>query len=26
LNDFTAVIQVFDPSGGADDYEIEISW
>jgi hypothetical protein len=25
-NDFTAIIQVFDPSGGADNYEIEISW
>jgi hypothetical protein len=25
-NDFTAVIQVFDPSGGADNYEFEVSW
>lgn len=26
FNDYTAVIQVFDPSGGADNYEVEISW
>lgn len=25
-NDFTAVIQIFDPKGGADDYELEITW
>jgi hypothetical protein len=25
-NDFTAIVQVFDPSGGADNYEVEISW
>jgi len=25
-NDFTAVIQVVDPNGGADNYEVEISW
>jgi hypothetical protein len=25
-NDFTAVIQVFDGGGGADDYQLEISW
>lgn len=25
-NDFTAIIQVFDPSGGADNYEVDISW
>jgi hypothetical protein len=25
-NDFTAVIQVFDSGGGADDYQLEISW
>lgn len=25
-NDYTAIIQVFDPSGGADDYDIEINW
>ena len=25
-NDFTAVVQVRDPSGGAREYEIEISW
>jgi hypothetical protein len=25
-NDFTAIVQVFDPSGGADNYEIEITW
>ena len=25
-NDFTAIIQVFDPNGGADNYEVEISW
>jgi hypothetical protein len=25
-NDFTAIIQVFDPNGGADNYEVDISW
>lgn len=25
-NDYTAVIQVFDPDGGADNYDIEVSW
>lgn len=25
-NDFTAVVQVFDPGGGADDYEVDITW
>lgn len=25
-NDYVAVIQIFDPQGGADDYEVEISW
>jgi hypothetical protein len=25
-NDYTAVIQVFDPDGGADNYDLEISW
>lgn len=25
-NDFTAIVQVFDPGGGADDYDIDISW
>lgn len=25
-NDYTAVIQVFDPDGGADNYDIEITW
>jgi hypothetical protein len=25
-NDFTAVVQVRDPSGGAKEYEIEVSW
>jgi len=25
-NDFTAIIQVFDPSGGDDDYEVDINW
>lgn len=26
LNDYTAVIRVFDPSGGDDLYEIEVEW
>ncbi len=26
FNDFTATIQIFDPSGGADNYEIDITW
>lgn len=25
-NDYTAVIQVFDPQGGADNYRVEITW
>ncbi|MEQ1606019.1 MAG: hypothetical protein ABL999_14240 [Pyrinomonadaceae bacterium] len=25
-NGFAAVIQIFDPNGGADNYEIEITW
>lgn len=25
-NDYTAIIQIFDPSSGSDDYEIDISW
>lgn len=25
-NDFTAIIQVFDPGGGSDEYDIEINW
>ncbi len=25
-NDYTAIIQVFDPNGGADNYEVEITW
>jgi uncharacterized membrane protein len=25
-NDFTAVIQILDPKGGADEYEFEIVW
>lgn len=25
-NDFTAIIQVFDPGGGSDEYDIEITW
>lgn len=25
-NDYTAIVQVFDPGGGADNYEIDISW
>lgn len=25
-NDYIAIIQVFDPSGGADGYEVDISW
>ena len=25
-NDFTAIIQVFDPGGGADNYEVDITW
>jgi hypothetical protein len=25
-NDFTAVVQIRDPSGGAREYEIEVSW
>jgi len=26
INNFTAVIQIFDPGSGADNYDIEISW
>lgn len=25
-NDYTAIIQVFDPDGGADNYDLEINW
>jgi hypothetical protein len=25
-NDFTAIVQILDPQGGARDYELEISW
>ena len=25
-NDFTAIVQVFDPGGGADNYEVDITW
>ena len=25
-NDFTAIVQVFDPSGGADNYDVDINW
>jgi len=25
-NDFTAIVQVFDPQGGADNYDVEITW
>lgn len=25
-NDFTAIVQVFDPGSGADNYELEITW
>ncbi len=25
-NDYTAIVQIFDPSGGADNYELEIDW
>lgn len=25
-NDFTAIVQIFDPSGGADNYEVDINW
>jgi len=25
-NDFTAVIQIFDPRGGDDEYEVEVTW
>lgn len=25
-NDFTAIVQVFDPSGGSDNYDLDISW
>jgi len=25
-NEFTAVLQIRDPSGGAKDYEIEVTW
>jgi len=26
FNDYMAVIQIFDPNGGADNYELEITW
>jgi len=25
-NDFTAIVQIFDPGSGADNYEVEITW
>ncbi len=25
-NDYTAIVQVFDPGGGADNYEVDITW
>lgn len=25
-NDYTAIVQVFDPGGGADNYDVEITW
>lgn len=25
-NDYTAIVQVYDPKGGADDYQVEINW
>ncbi len=25
-NDFTAIVQVFDPGGGDDNYEVDINW
>jgi len=25
-NDFTAIVQIFDPGSGADNYEIDITW
>ncbi|MBK9213987.1 MAG: hypothetical protein IPM59_00035 [Chloracidobacterium sp.] len=25
-NDFTAIVQIFDPNGGADDYDVDINW
>jgi hypothetical protein len=25
-NDFTAIVQVFDPGGGADNYDVDITW
>lgn len=25
-NDFTAIVQIFDPNGGADDYDLDINW
>ncbi len=25
-NDFTAIIQIFDPGSGADNYEVDINW
>ena len=25
-NDYTAIVQVFDPKSGADDYEVDITW
>ncbi len=25
-NDYTAIVQIFDPKSGADNYEVEISW
>ena len=25
-NDYTAIVKVFDPASGADDYEVDITW
>ncbi len=25
-NEYTAIVQVFDPAGGADNYEVDITW
>ena len=25
-NDYTAIVQIFDPAGSSDDYEVEITW
>lgn len=26
MNDYVAIVQIFDPNGGAGDYELDISW